>query len=64
MLIIGRRVRTVTDTAPGRAAGAHSGTSKAALEEANIFTVPENLKFTPGRGWFDTTNFTVTITYP
>ncbi len=22
----------------------------------------ENLKFTPGRGWFDTTNFTVTIT--
>lgn len=27
-----------------------------------FFAFVDNLKFTPGRGWFDTTNFTVTIT--
>jgi hypothetical protein len=27
-----------------------------------FYAFVENLKFTPGRGWFDTTNFTVTIT--
>src|SRR5262249_17908657 len=29
---------------------------------SGFFAFVNNLKFTPGRGWFDTTNFTVTVT--
>ena len=36
--------------------------SPGAVNGSGFFAFVENLKFTPGRGWFDTTNFTVTIT--
>ncbi len=36
--------------------------SPGAANTAGFFAFVENLKFTPGRGWFDNTNFTVTIT--
>ena len=36
--------------------------SPGALNGSGFFAFVDNLKFTPGRGWFDTTNFSVTIT--
>ncbi len=36
--------------------------SPGAANTAGFFAFVENLKFTPGRGWFATTNFSVTIT--
>jgi len=36
--------------------------SPGAVNGSGFFAFVENLKFTPGRGWFDTTNFTVAIT--
>jgi len=36
--------------------------SPGAVNGSGFFAFVGNLKFTPGRGWFDTTNFTVTIT--
>ena len=36
--------------------------SPGAFNGSGFFAYVENLKFTPGRGWFDTTNFSVTIT--
>lgn len=32
------------------------------FNSAGFYAFVDNLKFTPGRGWFDTTNFSVTIT--
>jgi hypothetical protein len=36
--------------------------SPGAVNGAGFYAFVENLKFEPGRGWFDTTNFSVTIT--
>src|SRR6185436_19864483 len=36
--------------------------SPGAFNGSGFFAFVDNLKFTPGRGWFDNTNFTVTIT--
>jgi len=36
--------------------------SPGAVNGSGTFAFVENLKFTPGRGWFDTTNFSITIT--
>src|SRR5262249_16483967 len=36
--------------------------SPGAVNGSDFFAFVENLKFTPGRGWFDNTNFSVTIT--
>ena len=36
--------------------------SPGSVNGAGFYAFVENLKFTPGRGWFDSTNFTVTIT--
>src|SRR6185503_7844946 len=36
--------------------------SPGAVNGSGFFAFVENLKFTPGRGWFDATNFSVTIT--
>jgi hypothetical protein len=36
--------------------------SPGAFNGSGFFAFVDNLKFTPGRGWFDTTNFSVTIT--
>src|SRR5688572_17058717 len=33
-----------------------------AVNGAGTFALVDNLKFTPGRGWFDTTNLSITIT--
>lgn len=36
--------------------------SPGAVNGAGFFAFVDNLKFSPGRGWFDSTNFSVTIT--
>ena len=36
--------------------------SPGAVNGSGFFALVENLKFDPGRGWFDSTNFSVTIT--
>ena len=36
--------------------------SPGTVNGAGFYALVENLKFTPGRGWFDNTNFSVTIT--
>jgi len=36
--------------------------SPGAFNGSGFFAFVDNLKFTPGRGWFDTTNFSVTVT--
>ena len=36
--------------------------SPGAVNGSGFFAFVENLKFDPGRGWFDTTNFSITIT--